>query len=105
MPDAGWLARYREAVASPAGEQLAQIVDEMRAGGLNVGGNELKTAPRGYPADHPRIELLRWREVGTGTHFSLEPWIATPVARDRILESWEAMSPLSDWLTEHVRER
>src|ERR1700737_2776644 len=84
MPDAGWLARYREAVASPAGERLAQVVDSMRAAGLNVGGNELKTAPRGYSADHPRIELLRWREVGTGTHFSLDPWIATPAAKDRI---------------------
>ncbi len=65
MPDGPWLARYRAAAAGPAGEDLARRVEKMRKAGLNVGGNELKTAPRDYPADHPRIELLRWREAGT----------------------------------------
>ncbi|MBO0836946.1 MAG: DUF2461 domain-containing protein [Actinobacteria bacterium] len=101
-PDNGWLARYRQAVAGPAGEKLVGLVDRMRKDGLNVGGNELRTAPRGYPADHPRIELLRWREVGAGRHFEIEPWIATPAAKDRIVESWEMMRPFADWLTRHV---
>jgi uncharacterized protein (TIGR02453 family) len=102
MPDTAWLTRYREAVAGPAGEDLERAVERMRAAGLNVGGNPLKTAPRGYLADHPRIEMLRWREVGTGRSFGLEPWIATPAAKDRVLETWESMRPLSDWLTDHV---
>jgi uncharacterized protein (TIGR02453 family) len=102
MPDSAWLTRYREAVAGPAGAELERTVEEMRAAGLNVGGNSLKTAPRGYPADHPRIELLRWREVGTGRNFGLEPWIATPAAKDHVLEAWEAMRPLSAWLTANV---
>ena len=103
MPDSAWLTRYREAVAGPAGEDLARCVEAMREAGVNVGGNELKTAPRGYPADHPRIELLRWREVGAGTHFDIEPWIATAEAKERIVESWHRMRPLSDWLTSNVR--
>jgi uncharacterized protein (TIGR02453 family) len=102
MPGGPWLARYREAVAGPAGAELERVVERMRAAGVNVGGNPLKTAPRGYPADHPRIELLRWREVGAGRDFGLEPWIATPAVKDRVLEAWEAMRPLSDWLTAHV---
>ncbi len=101
-PDTGWLRRYREAAAGPAGDELARRVEDMRAAGLSVGGNEMKTAPRGYGADHPRIELLRWREVGAGRQFELGPWIATPAVRDRVLETWEAMCPLADWLTEHV---
>lgn len=105
MPDSAWLARYREAVAGEAGEELARLVDQMRAAGLSVGGNELKTTPRGYPPDHPRIELLRWREVGVGRSFPLEPWIATPAVRDRVLETWEKMRPLPDWLAEHVTAR
>src|SRR5207248_8751058 len=55
MPGSAWLARYREAAAGPAGAELERAVERMRAVGLNVGGNPLKTAPRGYPADHPRI--------------------------------------------------
>ncbi|MBO0682164.1 MAG: DUF2461 domain-containing protein [Candidatus Dormibacteraeota bacterium] len=101
-PDNAWLARYRQAVAGPAGEKLAGLVDRMRGDGLNVGGNELRTSPRGYSADHPRIELLRWREVGAGRHFEIEPWIATAAAKDRIVESWEMMRPFADWLTRYV---
>ena len=98
LPDNAWLTRYREAVAGPAGVDLERTIEQLRTVGLNVGGNPLKTAPRGYAADHPRIEMLRWREVGTGRSFGLEPWIATPAVKDRVLEAWEAMRPLSDWL-------
>ncbi|HEY7200797.1 MAG TPA: DUF2461 domain-containing protein [Candidatus Dormibacteraeota bacterium] len=101
-PATPWLARYRQAVAGPAGEDLARRVERMRAAGLNVGGNEMKTAPRGYDRDHPRIELLRWREVGVGRGWDIEPWIATPAVKDRVLEAWEAMRPLAEWLGEHV---
>jgi uncharacterized protein (TIGR02453 family) len=103
-PDNPWLARYREAVAGPAGEGLARTVEKMRAAGLNIGGNELKTAPRGYPADHPRIEMLRWREVGCGRGWDIEPWIATPEVKRRVLETWKTMRPLADWLSNNVSE-
>jgi uncharacterized protein (TIGR02453 family) len=102
MPETAWLTRYREAVAGPAGANLGRCVEQLRAAGLNVGGNPLKTAPRGYAADHPRIEMLRWREVGTGRSFGLEPWIATPAVKDRVLEAWETMRPLADWLEANV---
>jgi uncharacterized protein (TIGR02453 family) len=101
-PATPWLTRYREAVAGLAGEELAGVVERLRTAGLSVGGNEMKTAPRGYRPDHPRIELLRWREVGVGRQFPIEPWIATPAVRDRVLETWETMRPLADWLTAHV---
>jgi uncharacterized protein (TIGR02453 family) len=105
MPDTPWLTRYREAVAGPAGDALARQVKTMRAAGVGLGGNELKSAPRGYPADHPRIELLRWREVGAGKHFPIGPWIATPAVKDRVLETWKVMRPFADWLKENVPER
>jgi uncharacterized protein (TIGR02453 family) len=104
MPGNAWLARFREAVAGPAGADLVRTVERMRAAGYDVGGNPLKTSPRGYPADHPRIELLRWREVTTGRNFGLEPWLATPEARDRVLEAWEQMRLLAGWLSANVAE-
>ena len=103
-PDNAWLRRYREAVASPLGEELVNLVTRMRTDGINVGGNPLKTTPRAYPPDHPRIELLRWREVVAGRRFPIEPWIATTRVKDRVVETWEMMRPFAGWLTEHVRE-
>ena len=66
MPGCGsWradqLERYRKAVADDGtGEDLVGIVDGMRAAKVDVTGHHaLKTAPKGYPRDHPRIDLLR----------------------------------------------
>src|SRR5439155_17120959 len=63
MPDSKWLGGFREAVAGRPGATFEKTVADLRAAGLNVGGNPLKTAPKGYAPDHPRIEILRWREV------------------------------------------
>ena len=101
-PDNTWLKRYRDAVASPAGGEFQRIVEQARKDGCTVGGNRLKTAPKGYEPDHPRIELLRWREVVAGKTFPIERWIATPKAKDRILEAWRQIKPFSDWLVENV---
>ena len=66
--------RYRKAVAGDdTGEELVGIVDGMRAAKVDVTGHHrLKTAPKGYPRDHARIELLRnkgliaWRDWPAG---------------------------------------
>jgi len=53
------LLRYREAVDDDGtGEALASLVSDARSAGLEIMGyGVLKTAPHGYPKDHPRIEL------------------------------------------------
>lgn len=102
-PGDAWLKRYREAVAGPAGEELVPLIDQMRSDGIDVGGNPLKTKPRDYRADHPRIELLRWREVVAGRRFPIEPWIASSAVKDSVVETWVLVRPLADWLTNHVR--
>src|SRR5947209_6550662 len=55
MPDQ--LERYRQAVVDArSGGRIAKLVDEARAMGLEVSAHDvLKTAPRGYDKDHPRI--------------------------------------------------
>ena len=63
--EADQLERFREQVAGATGENLPAIVDGVKASGLSVEGSSLKTAPRGYPKDHPRIELLRMKDMWT----------------------------------------
>jgi uncharacterized protein (TIGR02453 family) len=98
------LARYRRAVAVDLpGEALVRIVDETRAGGLTItAASTLTTAPRGYPKDHPRIELLRMKGLVTWKEWPVEPWLATAAAKERVVEVLRSSLPLVTWLDTHV---
>ena len=61
------LERFRAAVADDARRAAARGRDRGGAGaGLELAGQSLRTAPRGYPRDHPRIELLRRKALIAG---------------------------------------
>jgi uncharacterized protein (TIGR02453 family) len=98
------LDRYRGAVAADAsGELLGKIVATLRDQGIDVQGHEsLKKVPRGYPADHPRAELLRQKGLYAWRQWPVEPWLGTPAARTRVTGFLAAVEPLSDWLDHHV---
>jgi uncharacterized protein (TIGR02453 family) len=96
------LERYRSAVAGRAGEKLPGIVSTLRAAGIGVGGEALKTAPRGYPKDHPRAELLRYKGIYVHKSYPPAKWLATHAALDRITSVWRAAGPLNAWLNRHV---
>ena len=98
------LERYRAAVADDrSGSKIERIVSSARADGLDVSGHgELKTAPKGYPKDHPRIELLRYKGLVTWREWPAGAWLGTKRAKDRIVELLERSKPLVGWLHEHV---
>jgi len=58
--------------------------------------------PRGYPRDHPRIELLRMKGLVTWKQWSVEPWLATAEAKDKVVAVLRASVPLVQWLDVHV---
>lgn len=98
------LARYREAVAEDvAGHELERIIAAITSHDISVHGRDvLKTAPRGYPADHPRIGLLRYKGLVAWREWPVEPWLSTPEARDRVAEFIVTTQPLHDWLHSRV---
>jgi uncharacterized protein (TIGR02453 family) len=98
------LERYRRAVASDAtGAQLAAVISAIEQHMIAVHGHEvLKTAPRGYPADHPRIELLRYKGVAAWQEWPVEPWLTTADAKNHVSGFLVATRPLASWLAEHV---
>jgi uncharacterized protein (TIGR02453 family) len=98
------LERYRQAVAGDrAGTQLTKVIAEVEGQGIEVHGQDpLKTAPRGYPADHPRIDLLRYKGLIAWQQWSAAEWLGTAAAAGRITGFLRAARPLSTWLTEHV---
>ncbi len=98
------LERYRAAVAADrTGAALEEVIAELRKHDIEVHGREsLKSAPRGYPADHPRIELLRHKGLVAWKEWPVESWLATPAARQRIADFLIGTEPLSDWLSQNV---
>ena len=65
----------------------------------------LTSAPRGYPADHPRIELLRMKGIFAGKTFPPASWLSARKALQRIKQVINDVSPLADWLRLHVGAR
>jgi len=94
--------RYREAVASEAGAELQPVLAALEQGGYDVGGEELKVTPRGYPRDHPRARLLRHKGLTMGKLFPPARWLHTKAALDRVRKVWADARPLSAWLEHHV---
>ena len=96
------LAAVREAIADQeSGGKLERIVEQMEKAGLELmTEGALKTAPRGYPADHPRIGLLRLPHLAGGIRLEEGPWLHTAEAKSRVLDGWRAVTPLLDWLSE-----
>lgn len=98
------LARYRAAAASDlSGPGLAAIVAGLEADGIEVRGTgTLKTAPRGYPADHPRIALLRHKGLFAWRHWPPGPEVSNGLAKDLVTAFLRRCQDLSGWLTEHT---
>ena len=104
MPDGATLRRLREAIDEEAsGRKLSSIVGGLRRKRYSVSTHErTATAPRGYTDEHPRIELLRMKDVHAGKQ--LPPSVlATRKALDRVVAVMNDIKPLSDWLVRHVK--
>src|SRR5262249_49705902 len=95
--------RYRAAVdAGSTGKRLAGIIAALRQDGLAIGGDQLKTRPRGVTADHPRLELLRHRSLTARRDWPAGPQLHDRQALSLVRQTWTQLIPLCDWLSEHV---
>jgi uncharacterized protein (DUF2461 family) len=93
------VALFRAAVAADeSGRALAGLVSSLAADGHDIRGDVMKRIPRGYPADHPRADLLRYRsliavrEIEADTVLDVEP----------VYQACERLRPLLSWLSGHA---
>jgi uncharacterized protein (TIGR02453 family) len=94
------LDRLREAIDDDgSGPQLERVLAKAR---LDVDGASLKTAPRGYPRDHPRIELLRRKQLIVGKSLPAGGGIRREPALDLARGVRSRSAPVLAWLDEHV---
>lgn len=95
--------RLRRAVADDrTGPELERLVERLEGAGFVVSGATLKTCPRGYAADHPRLRLLRHRTLTAARSWQPQPWLHTGECLDRVAHAWRDMRPLNAWLDRHV---
>lgn len=106
-PEGAALERFRSAIDSNvSGRPLQRIVTSLRRKRYQVDTHErLTSAPRGYSADHPRIELLRMKGIFAGKTFAPEPWVSTRTALQRIRRAMNDVRPLAGWLRVHIGAR
>jgi uncharacterized protein (TIGR02453 family) len=107
MMEKDQLEKFRAAIAAEkTGKKWMELVEHYRTAKgmrLNHGGNEpLKTAPKGYDKDHPRIEYLRWKGATVFCEHGAPKWLQTSKTLERVNTSWAACDPLNDWLDKHV---
>jgi uncharacterized protein (TIGR02453 family) len=97
------VARYRAAVDDGRrGTDLEMRLDALRAAGLTVDGERLRSRPRGVPADHPRLELLRFRSLWAWRRWPPDDALHEPACLERVAATWRTLRPLTEWLTDHV---
>lgn len=97
------LAAIRDAVADDkTGPALKRVLTKLEKAGFEIGGETLKTSPRGWDADHPRIDLLRHKQIVASRSYGFEKVIHTQGVQTLIRDDWRALKPLITWLQRAV---
>jgi hypothetical protein len=127
--DAGQRRRFRAAVADEragpeleellpgaggvpgAADRIAERAAARRGGGptgrvgaalVVLPGPALVGRPRGVPADHPRVDLLRHLGLQVGASWPVGEWLGTAEPLERVRAAWRAAAPVLAWLAAHV---
>lgn len=97
------LARFRQSVDDEdTGVALQKLLATLHASQFEIGGDLVRTRPRGVSADHPRLQLMRHRTLHASRHEGNPPWLGTPEARSVIASHWETLRPLITWFDSNV---
>jgi uncharacterized protein (TIGR02453 family) len=95
------VARFRTAVADDRrGGDLEKRIAAMQ--GLTLAGETLKTRPKGFDPDHPRIDLLRHKGLYAWRAWEPDDVLHEPGTLDRVAGTWRELQPLTEWLADHV---
>ena len=97
--DKATLEAFRTAVADEhRGPALEQALAKVRAAGAEVGGAHYKRLPRGFAADHPRADLLRYNALHAFIEEPLPPDVHTAEFVDFCCERFRKVSPVQHWI-------
>jgi len=101
MPPTSWLSAIREKIDEKP-EKLIKIIngaDFIKYFG-KIDGEKLKKAPKGYPADHPNIDLLKYKSYLVVNETS-DKLVLSSKYSSHVVEVCRAMKPFNDFLNEY----
>ena len=86
-----------------AGSAFGKALTAAAAAGYgDAGGEHYKTVPKGYPADHPNADYLRFNMFYLTRQMPAPDALFTPAAVDWCLDQYRALRPMQAWLVAHV---
>ncbi len=94
------LGLWRNAADTP---ELATAFDKeiarvRRAGYELMDAPLLKTAPRGWPRDHPRVDMLRRTNLAIGRAYEPAAWLHQKKCLDEVRKGWRLVQGWGEWL-------
>lgn len=100
-PPGPWLSSIREKISEKPGEfiKIINAKDFIKYFG-EIDGEKLKTAPKGYPKDHPHIELLKFKSYLVVNEAS-DKMVLSNEFFNHVISVFQAMKPLNDYLNEY----
>jgi uncharacterized protein (TIGR02453 family) len=101
MPPPPWLSVIREKIDDEP-EKLLKIInskDFIKYFG-KIDGEKLKKAPKGYPSDHPNVELLKLKSYLVVNEITDE-FVQSEKYFDHTINIIKAMKPFNDYLNDY----
>ncbi|HUX59048.1 MAG TPA: DUF2461 domain-containing protein [Bacteroidales bacterium] len=101
MPPSPWLSAIREKI-DDEGDKLIKIINakDFKKYLGKIDGEKLKKAPKGYPSDHPNIDLLRYKSFLVVNDVS-DKDVLSDTYSDHVSSVFRAMKPFNDFLNEY----
>jgi len=102
-PPTAVLTSFRESVDDPAvAASYDAIAADLASHGITALAEPLRTRPRGWPADHPRLDLLRMTNLAVATTLTPGPWLAGEECVSTVAATWRRIDTFNQWLRDHV---
>jgi hypothetical protein len=98
-PDPEQIESFRAATAADeSGRALRDLVASLAGTGHEILGDVMKRIPRGYPADHPRADLLKHRSLIAAREFESDAVHDV----EPVYGACQRLRPLLGWLAEYA---
>lgn len=104
QPSKDQLHRFRQLQDDErrTGEMDALLAELDGQGFAMMEEGALKTAPRGWSKDHPRVDVLRRKHLAVGQDREPGPWLESAACLEQVAAAWRSVGRWNAWLERRV---